>query len=1194
MGYLDFETKSKALTRGDDIGKGQLDLKHLGPSLFLQLQMVQLHTHRGAESQLLSAESTPEMVRAYRPTEREEHGVATWTGGASNTGSLSLTFGTAFTEVPDVFCSIQDGTANILVQTGVPTATGVTFYWKDTTGATHTSLPICWIAKGRQMSAIDSKYHLKIGDFGFLLARQIRTDRHVYTREESPHFVNKFSSGDPNYRDATFFPHWAILNWQNGFNQEFFDDGGKFYRSTAVDPTDQSKLVLQKAFNSAGQVIAGATINCAVALIQSSASVGWANTNYGYRKQLTITAPAGKTLPIGLPIKVTEDTAVLETAVKVRSDRKDWRVFYFNGSTWVDLTRDYIGTTETWFALQAAVAPAGVDTSYYIYYSYSTESTTKQPSTAADWNAVYTPGNDSDTKGLWHFKENTGVTVADTSGNAHDITLTGGTWGAGKYGDGILLNGSTEYGTITDHADLKPTGSFVIEGFIKGSDANGGIFQSRSQASNEAGFLLALVLGKVRFQSGKNTGVIQGTDFQYVESTTSVDDNVLHHIAGVWDGSNLKVYVDGVSEGSVGWNQAPAYAATNYVQIGCQNNSGTKLDFWNGTIDAVRLSSVNRTSFAHGLVTTTISATAGSEVAKAAAPSASAYKVLAGASNGKIYSWDGGTTWTQVKDTTNTSVNCAILYTNGGTQYAYFGSGGLDVLTDSTAKVHRTSDGTTFNDYTVSTTAGASAQTTALGVFSGNLYAGVGPMAQVFKSTDGTTWTLSKDIDDPKNPGFIWCMEVYNSKLYVGGGHPQKFRSGNSAGFLWSYDDFEWKLVFPFDFTVIKSLKVYDSLLFVGTISKRLYVFNTANVDKILEFPWAVSINGMETWQDKLAIALGPTDPNNLTGQEAVYLFDRNGFHDAFDTTNATIFTGLLSVGNELLALTGTTGYVYTTASSAYQLTGNLQSSYYEAQLPNIYKLYRSFTLMYDALPTGCTIAVDYKTDEADASWTSLGTASTVGSTSAVFNFASGIYSYKISIRITLTTTNNSLTPTLRKTLMKYVLSPDFKYMWKMKLLAVDDIVWQDGTEPKGILNAAVTAGATSITLKSSDIAIPTSGFPNPSGSTAYAIIETSAGVKDMFSYTGKTNTTLTGIPATGTYALGAHAAAEIVRVTGAAIHQVLLDLKGTRQLFTFTDIDGLTYTVLFHAYQEDNFVVNQDNYRGGFENEVPITLLEA
>lgn len=148
MTYLEFQTKPKALTGKDDIGQGQMQLKHLSPPLFLELQFIKLHTHKGVDSRKLEAEATPEVVKAFRPSEREEHGTATWTGSASS-GSIVLTFGTAFTEVPDVFVTPQDGDVNIQAVTNTPTASGVTIYWKNDTGGTETSVTIAWLAKGR-------------------------------------------------------------------------------------------------------------------------------------------------------------------------------------------------------------------------------------------------------------------------------------------------------------------------------------------------------------------------------------------------------------------------------------------------------------------------------------------------------------------------------------------------------------------------------------------------------------------------------------------------------------------------------------------------------------------------------------------------------------------------------------------------------------------------------------------------------------------------------------------------------------------------------------------------------------------------------------------------------------------------------------------------------------------------------------
>src|SRR5512147_1908027 len=60
--------------------------------------------------------------------------------------------------------------------------------------------------------------------------------------------------------------------------------------------------------------------------------------------------------------------------------------------------------------------------------------------------------------------EGTGTTASDASGNAHPGTLVNGpTWGAGKYGQGINLDGTNDYINIADHTDytLTPTVSYT-------------------------------------------------------------------------------------------------------------------------------------------------------------------------------------------------------------------------------------------------------------------------------------------------------------------------------------------------------------------------------------------------------------------------------------------------------------------------------------------------------------------------------------------------------------------------------------------------------------------------------------------------------------------------------------------------------------------------------------------------------------
>lgn len=149
MGYLKFETTPKSFTKGSDIGSGQIELRHVHPAFFLELQLIKLHTHEGSDSRRLDPEATPGVIRGFQMNERVEHGVATWTGTASAAGSVTLSFGTVFNSVPTISVVVANGSSNFTIGIATPTTDGVTIYWEDLTAATHTSLNIHWIALGR-------------------------------------------------------------------------------------------------------------------------------------------------------------------------------------------------------------------------------------------------------------------------------------------------------------------------------------------------------------------------------------------------------------------------------------------------------------------------------------------------------------------------------------------------------------------------------------------------------------------------------------------------------------------------------------------------------------------------------------------------------------------------------------------------------------------------------------------------------------------------------------------------------------------------------------------------------------------------------------------------------------------------------------------------------------------------------------
>lgn len=147
--YGNFEFSPKGFTRGEDVGKGQIGIPHIDPPLFLELSLIKTHSHTGVDSRRLEAQATPEVVKGYKISEREERIVATWSGAAATNGSVVLTFASPFLETPNVFVIAESSNGNVVCGIAAPTTTGVTIYWKDVLGGTYTTMNLHVLVKGR-------------------------------------------------------------------------------------------------------------------------------------------------------------------------------------------------------------------------------------------------------------------------------------------------------------------------------------------------------------------------------------------------------------------------------------------------------------------------------------------------------------------------------------------------------------------------------------------------------------------------------------------------------------------------------------------------------------------------------------------------------------------------------------------------------------------------------------------------------------------------------------------------------------------------------------------------------------------------------------------------------------------------------------------------------------------------------------
>lgn len=149
----------------------------------------------------------------------------------------------------------------------------------------------------------------------------------------------------------------------------------------------------------------------------------------------------------------------------------------------------------------------------------------------------------------------------------------------------LSLNGSSAYAEIPNSASLNITGALTLEAWVKTSSTTGyqQIVSRYGYGASNGGYELLLYNGKVRLDIFHN-----GTSYSWLAGNTVISANEWHHVAGVFDGTQYRVYLDGVLDGQSSSTFAP-YSGTGSVVIG--RAGGDAVQYFSGLIDEVRISS---------------------------------------------------------------------------------------------------------------------------------------------------------------------------------------------------------------------------------------------------------------------------------------------------------------------------------------------------------------------------------------------------------------------------------------------------------------------------------------------------------------------------------------------------------------------------------------------------------------------------
>ena len=150
----------------------------------------------------------------------------------------------------------------------------------------------------------------------------------------------------------------------------------------------------------------------------------------------------------------------------------------------------------------------------------------------------------------------------DATGNGHDGTVNGATYGSGVLGSAFSFDGINDSVIVTANAMLEPT-TISVSLWVQAIHENHlRILVDSTHGAGQSGWALQLnSSNNVSFAYGN------GVSFPEVVAPVSINDGQFHHIVATLDGTTLQLFVDGTLASTLGYSGSPL-ASGRDIQLG--------------------------------------------------------------------------------------------------------------------------------------------------------------------------------------------------------------------------------------------------------------------------------------------------------------------------------------------------------------------------------------------------------------------------------------------------------------------------------------------------------------------------------------------------------------------------------------------------------------------------------------------------
>lgn len=169
----------------------------------------------------------------------------------------------------------------------------------------------------------------------------------------------------------------------------------------------------------------------------------------------------------------------------------------------------------------------------------------------------------------------------DASGNQHHGTIHGATWTDGRGGQALMFDGSDDYVSVPDDDKLDGMLSLTVLAWVKSNTvSNPSQFYTILAKGDDTYRLVVRDTGTFEFHMNTAAGLFR------LDSAARFNDTDWFFIAGTYDGSTCRIYVNGREKASA---SCSGNINTNHYDLWIGNNSQYTWRKWNGIIGLVAI-----------------------------------------------------------------------------------------------------------------------------------------------------------------------------------------------------------------------------------------------------------------------------------------------------------------------------------------------------------------------------------------------------------------------------------------------------------------------------------------------------------------------------------------------------------------------------------------------------------------------------